>query len=132
MKLAAGVVVAALCAQPAAADAHIVLMSPTPRSNAALKTGPCGGIEADGDAAAYEPGAAITVSWLETVDHPGYYRIAFSPGELAPAAGALPDNTSKRSKIVEATMLVAMTPRPVVLAIVERLALLRDQRVLAL
>src|SRR5687768_12996314 len=36
------------------------------------------------------PGATITVTWLETINHPGHYRIAFQPdGQLftRPPAG---------------------------------------------
>lgn len=71
-----------LIALPSLASAHIVMTSPTPRSGSdGLKTGPCGNVPPTGSPAVFGVGQTITVTWLETVDHPGYYRIAFSPGE---------------------------------------------------
>jgi uncharacterized protein (TIGR03382 family) len=73
-----------LVALPSLASAHIVLTSPTPRSGSdGLKTGPCGNVAPTGSPAVFGIGETITVTWLETVDHPGYYRIAFSPGDDA-------------------------------------------------
>lgn len=63
------------------AHAHARLTSPMPRNNQAnLKVGPCGGIAPTGAFTAFAPGETITVKWEETIAHPGYYRIAFSPG----------------------------------------------------
>lgn len=61
-----------------AADAHIALRSPAPRS-ADQKAGPCGaaGSTRGATVATYTPGETITVEWDETVDHPGHFRIAF-------------------------------------------------------
>lgn len=60
------------------AFAHIALESPLPRSEA-QKQGPCGATgSARGPAQTYEPGETITVSWDETVDHVGHYRVAFN------------------------------------------------------
>ena len=60
------------------ASAHIQLTAPRPRVSG-LKTGPCG--ERDStrstNVCEFQPGATITVSWNETVDHPGHFRIAF-------------------------------------------------------
>lgn len=64
--------------QPAWAFAHARLTSPTPRNTAANKTGPCGSPRT-ANATTFAPGATITVTWTETINHPGYYRIAFSP-----------------------------------------------------
>ena len=51
-----------------------------PRTDAAnLKSGPCGGIPKKTTPTTFSPGQTITVSFEETVNHPGYYRIAFSP-----------------------------------------------------
>ena len=63
---------------PAWAFAHARLTSPTPRNTAANKTGPCG-VARTANATNFMPGQTITVTWAETVNHPGYYRIAFSP-----------------------------------------------------
>ncbi|MBL4636882.1 MAG: lytic polysaccharide monooxygenase [Kofleriaceae bacterium] len=59
------------------ADAHITLMSPSPRT-ASQKQGPCGAEGGTrGTPVTYKPGETITVRWDETVDHVGHYRLAF-------------------------------------------------------
>lgn len=59
------------------ADAHITLLSPSPRT-ASQKQGPCGAEGGTrGPAVTYQPGETITVEWDETVDHVGHYRLAF-------------------------------------------------------
>ena len=60
------------------AEAHISLLSPSPRT-AELKKGPCGVLNGTKGAnvTAFEPGQTITVSWAETINHPGHYRISF-------------------------------------------------------
>jgi hypothetical protein len=73
----------------ATASAHHRLTFPTPRypnppaeDSRQLKAGPCG---VDNDTrttdtsriSTFEPGQRITVTWKETIDHPGHYRIAF-------------------------------------------------------
>ena len=51
-----------------------------PRStNDGIKSGPCGGIPRSANPTVFRPGQQITVEWEETINHPGYYRIAFSP-----------------------------------------------------
>lgn len=64
------------------ARAHIMLMSPTARYTD-LKYGPCGrGGTMDvrtNNVTTFKPGETITVTWQETVPHPGHYRIAFDP-----------------------------------------------------
>lgn len=63
------------------ADAHIEMTSPTPRY-ADLKSGPCGRGRTDArtkNVHTYKPGQTITVTWDETVPHPGHYRISFDP-----------------------------------------------------
>ncbi|HUH05749.1 MAG TPA: SCE4755 family polysaccharide monooxygenase-like protein [Kofleriaceae bacterium] len=65
---------------PSLASAHVLMTSPTPRNQSdGLKTGPCGNVAATDAPATLMAGATITMSWLETVDHPGYYRVAYSP-----------------------------------------------------
>ncbi|MGC4092416.1 MAG: MYXO-CTERM sorting domain-containing protein [Polyangiaceae bacterium] len=84
------VLVASMCsALSSAAHAHISLDSPKSRyyvgsqaDQNKLKYGPCG---VTGDArttntaliATFKPGQTITVKWRETVQHPGFFRIAF-------------------------------------------------------
>jgi MYXO-CTERM domain-containing protein len=67
---------AAALSLSATAHAHIQLMFPAQR-NSEQKAGPCGKL---GDArgtniTVLEPGAKITVTWDETVEHPGHFRI---------------------------------------------------------
>jgi len=68
-----------IVAAPELALAHIELSSPPNRYGDEQKTGPCG--RADGERSTnvttYEPGATISVSWDETVNHPSHYRISF-------------------------------------------------------
>lgn len=62
------------------AQAHAFWVDPPPRQAAALKTGPCGGIARTGTAVTYQAGSTVQLTWTETISHPGWYRIAFSPG----------------------------------------------------
>jgi len=61
--------------------ARFVLNGTTPPRNTStgLKTGPCGGIARTATPTILKAGQQLEVQWEETVDHPGYYRIAFSP-----------------------------------------------------
>src|SRR5215218_5879965 len=65
-----------LCAPDA--GAHISLTSPAPR-DAMLEAGPCGtaGSVRGSTVTTFKPGEKITVTWTETVDHPGHFRISF-------------------------------------------------------
>jgi MYXO-CTERM domain-containing protein len=61
------------------AEAHINLSWPLPRyevSGVNQKTGPCGGGTASMDVTDFAPGEELTVTWVETVNHPGHFRIA--------------------------------------------------------
>lgn len=50
-----------------------------PRStNAGVKTGPCGGYARVAQPAQLKPGQKITVTWEETIQHPGRYEFYFS------------------------------------------------------
>lgn len=72
---------AALLLVPELAHGHALLLSPGPRNNDdGLKVGPCGNVAPTDSPTVLTAGDIIEVSWLETVEHPGYYRIAFSPG----------------------------------------------------
>jgi hypothetical protein len=66
-----------LAAAPAAA--HITMLDPLPRTDS-QKSGPCGAGPGDmrGDVITnYKGGDTITIRWIETVNHPGHYRISF-------------------------------------------------------
>ena len=60
------------------ASAHIQLNAPKPRTTG-LKSGPCGdpGSTRSANVCEFRPGATIVISWDETVEHPGHFRIAF-------------------------------------------------------
>jgi hypothetical protein len=63
----------------AQARAHIRMTAPTARHDQ-LKLGPCGAGPDDPrgtNVHTFRPGQALTLTWEETVDHPGHYRIAF-------------------------------------------------------
>ena len=68
------------------AAAHIDMIQPPPREvgssrepNSDLKQGPCGQIASGRTSrvSVFEPGETIEVTWRETINHRGYYRIAF-------------------------------------------------------
>ena len=68
-----------------------------PRSTSSgLKSGPCGGIAATTEASQrtiLTAGEDVTLSWEETINHPGWFRIAFSPaGDSGFEANILKDN----------------------------------------
>jgi len=82
--LAATAVLAILLAAPTA-SAHIELTSPKPR-HSDQKDGPCGVAQGDKrgtKVTTYKPGETITVTWDETVSHPGHFRISFDPAGFA-------------------------------------------------
>jgi uncharacterized protein (TIGR03382 family) len=60
------------------AHAHVQLTYPMARTTE-QKTGPCGaaGSTRGTNVTTFQPGETITVTFDETVDHPGHYRIAF-------------------------------------------------------
>ncbi|MEO8701002.1 MAG: SCE4755 family polysaccharide monooxygenase-like protein [Kofleriaceae bacterium] len=72
---------------PGIASAHIHLTFPLSRTDSltgAQKEEHCGVAAYDralnpGRTSVFAPGATITVTWLETVQHPGHFRIAFQP-----------------------------------------------------
>lgn len=70
-----------LLAASAPALAHISLTSPTPRlgDQKAQHCGVANSVRDPARVTTFAPGQTITVTWLETVPHPGYYRIAFQP-----------------------------------------------------
>lgn len=64
------------------AEAHTRLKASTgvlPRSmNAGIKTGPCGAYPKSLNPPTLTGGQQLTVTWEETIDHPGRYEIYFS------------------------------------------------------
>ncbi|WP_437874385.1 SCE4755 family polysaccharide monooxygenase-like protein [Sorangium sp. So ce513] len=74
-------VFAAVVSFAGVSHAHITLTYPAPRNglDGPQKTAPCGAPnDARGnDVTVFEPGETITVTWDETIDHPGHFRIMF-------------------------------------------------------
>jgi len=72
------VIAAAVIGISGIAQAHIQLLDPPPRTSM-LKNRQCGDPAAPRSATPtmLQPGATITVKWLETIEHPGHYRISF-------------------------------------------------------
>jgi MYXO-CTERM domain-containing protein len=79
--LSASLAVAAAMSFAGVSRAHIALTSPAPRhaGDREQKTSPCGvANDARGsEVTVLASGQTITLSWHETVDHPGHYRIMF-------------------------------------------------------
>ncbi|AKT39097.1 SCE4755 family polysaccharide monooxygenase-like protein [Chondromyces crocatus] len=61
--------------------AHIELVNPPPRhmGNAQQKDGPCGVANSPRGSTIteYQAGSTVTISWTETINHPGHYRLMF-------------------------------------------------------
>lgn len=91
------ILASALLAWPLSASAHIHLATPQARTDSSTgdqKEQHCGvlGQVRTNRVTTYRPGEQIMVSWAETIDHPGFFRVAFQPnGDTfpipAPAAG---------------------------------------------
>jgi hypothetical protein len=88
LRSSTGVLAALLAAvlAPGVAQAHTVLLDPPPRDPNQIKVFPCGGAGpiAAGSAqrTVFQAGSTITVQFNEFVQHPGYFRIAFSDNGL--------------------------------------------------
>jgi hypothetical protein len=63
---------------PAVASAHITMTFPSPRT-AEQKLRHCGDNVPRANVSTFLPGQTITVTWLETINHTGWYRISFHP-----------------------------------------------------
>ncbi len=99
MLLRVGTMTLALAALATPASAHIQLSSPAKRYTD-QKAGPCGRGANDArtnNVTELAPGSTITVSWSETVNHPGHFRIAFdedgTDGFVNPASPTDFDNS---------------------------------------
>jgi hypothetical protein len=61
------------------ANAHARLVSPAPRNNnAGIKTGPCGGLARTNNPTLVQGGQMLTVTWIETINHPGRFLFSLS------------------------------------------------------
>lgn len=103
--------VALLCALPAAP--HVRLVSPASRYGDEMKFGPCGrlGGVRSATVSTFAPGAAITVTFDELIDHPGHYRIAFDPaGDAALAPPRWDAGTSTWSNPAGVQVLADLIP----------------------
>lgn len=91
-----------IAALGASAQAHIHLTSPLARTDSLTgdqKEQHCGVLNQARNPArvtTFEPGETITVTWMETINHPGHFRIAFQPDGAVfgippvPAGGGFP------------------------------------------
>jgi hypothetical protein len=79
MRIRWGLSAALLCAATASAWGHANLISPAPRDLEAHKTGPCGPTTRSATPTELVAGETLIVGFTETIEHPGYYRIAFAP-----------------------------------------------------
>lgn len=85
---------------PLTASAHIHLTSPMARTDSETgdqKDQHCGvaGQARTNRVTTFRPGETITVTWLEPINHPGYFRIALQPDGAEfgiPAAGPSPND----------------------------------------
>lgn len=72
---------------PLTAWSHARLRSdgsiPPRTNNAGIKNGPCGGIARTVTPTVLQRGSTITVTWEETVNHPGRFEFYFSPANDA-------------------------------------------------
>jgi hypothetical protein len=88
---------------PAVAAAHIQLTNPLPRT-LELKQPNCGltGSTRSANPAVYPPGATITVTWKETINHPGHYRVSFDQdGEDFTIPLSFTDTTQTENVLVD-------------------------------
>lgn len=93
-KLLGSIFVAGIALLPGLATAHTVLITPKPLStDDNAKTAPCGCTFGEGTSqcapdyqiASYDLGETITITWNETIDHTGEFRVSFvakSPEEV--------------------------------------------------
>ena len=92
---------------PSAASGHARFLSPVPRNqSSALKVPECGNVARTASSTKFEQGQTITVSWEETVEHPGCFIVDVSPAgdtnwrqlQIFPddATGALPHPFSRQ------------------------------------
>ncbi len=84
---------------PSVAGAHALLLDPPPRSaEDGNKTGPCDTTPiAAPTRTAYAPGQTFTLEFMETIDHPGHFRVAFAPeGEVGFDQNILVDNIADK------------------------------------
>lgn len=65
------------------ARAHISLTAPTPRANMATnqKVGPCGNLPRSATPLQVQAGAQLQVTWTETINHAGWYRLSLRPND---------------------------------------------------
>lgn len=92
---------------PSVASGHARLLTPPPRStSSSLKAPECGGVARTTNPTQLTQGQTLTVSWEETVDHPGCFIVDVSPAGDASwrtiqifaddATGTLPHPFSKQ------------------------------------
>ncbi len=68
---------AAMLLSASAALGHAHLTSPTPRAGENIKVGPCGAAKGN-KPTELKAGQTVRIEWLETIAHPGHFRLSFS------------------------------------------------------
>ncbi len=87
-----------------------------PRSTSdSLKSAPCGGVARALSSATYTPGQTITMTWEETINHPGRFEISFSPAgdanwQLLKTIPDTMDNTNDLPHQYSTTVTLPNTP----------------------
>jgi MYXO-CTERM domain-containing protein len=114
----------AMFALPVSAEAHTRLVAPEPLSqDDNLKAGPCGctvGVNCDANytVSSYEVGQQVNVTWEETINHDGDFRVAFSPKKPADVTEADFDNAIIKATQADAqnggvgTMMITLPATP--------------------
>lgn len=69
----------AMISIPGTALAHVDLDDPPMRSGGDQKQNPCANASPSSTRTEYVGGSTITVSWTETINHPGYFLISLDP-----------------------------------------------------
>lgn len=69
----------AMVSLPVPALAHVDLDDPPMRSGGDQKQNPCANASPSATRTEYVGGSTITVSWRETINHPGYFLISLDP-----------------------------------------------------
>ncbi len=110
--------VLALAVCPLVADAHIHLTSPLARTDGLTTDqkeqhcGVAGQTRNPARVTTFRPGETITVTWMETINHPGHYRIAFQPNgsvfsiPKAAAGGGFPNTNEEGTDAATGTIVL--------------------------
>jgi hypothetical protein len=102
------VTIALALAVPSVALAHVTLTYPPPRTTQ-QKVGPCGVANSvrGTNVTTLQPGATITVTWDETIQHPGHFRISF---DADGQAFSVPPDATSDTKATDPNVIEDLIP----------------------